>query len=123
MAINRSPWAALALLVALGGCASEPWDRTDLALGFTALGATIADWGQARYIAEHPAQFADKNPILGRHPARGKVDAYFICAMGGGYLLADALPGRYRKLFLGGATIVEISTVRHNRSIGVGFRW
>lgn len=114
---------ALACAVALAGCASEPWDTTDRVLGYTALGAAIADWSQARYIAENPSKFKDKNPLLGPHPSRTKVDAYFVGAIGGGYLLADALPGRYRKLFLGSATIVEISTVHDNLSIGVGFRW
>lgn len=112
---------ALALAVTLCGCASEPWDSTDRALGYTALGATVADWGQARYIANHSAQFQDKNPILGPHPSRAKVDAYFVGAIGGGYLLADALPSRYRKLFLGGAVVLEISVVHNNRSIGVRF--
>ncbi len=114
---------ALALAVALSGCANEPWDTTDRVLGYTALGAAVADWGQARYIAENPAQFQDKNPFLGKHPSRAKVDAYFIGAIGGGYLLADALPSRYRKLFLGSTAVIEISVVHDNRAIGVGFRW
>jgi hypothetical protein len=112
---------ALAFACLLFGCASEPWDSTDRVLGVTALGASVIDWGQARSIAKHPAQFEEANPILGKHPSREKVDAYFIGVIGGGYLVADMLSPGYRKLLLGGAVIVEISAVRHNRSIGVGF--
>lgn len=114
---------AIAFAVALAGCASEPWDKTDRVLGYTALGAAVADWGQARYIAENPSRFKDENPFLGQHPSRAKVDAYFVGAIGGGYLIADSLPSRYRKLFLGGAAVIEISVVQHNRALGVRFKW
>ena len=114
---------AIAFAAALAGCASEPWDTTDKVLGYTALGAAVADWGQARYVADNPAKFEDRNPLLGPHPSRAKVDAYFIGAIGGGYLIADGLPSRYRKLFLGGTAIVELRVVHHNRSVGIGFRW
>jgi len=114
---------AIAVAVSLAGCASEPWDKTDRVLGYTALGVAVADWGQARYIADNPGKFKDRNPFLGEHPSRAKVNAYFIGAIGGGYLIADGLPSKYRKLFLGGTAVLEISVVHENRSIGVGFRW
>jgi hypothetical protein len=114
---------AFALAVALSGCANGPWDRTDRMLGYTALGAAVTDWGQARYIADNPGKYQDRNSFLGDHPSRGKVDAYFIWAIGGGYLLADTLPSRYRKLFLGGVALVEITVAHDNRQIGVGFSW
>jgi hypothetical protein len=114
---------ALACAMALCGCANQPWDTTDRALGYAALAVTTADWAQARYIARNPAQYQENNSILSAHPSSGQVDAYFACAIGGGYLLADALPSTYRKFFLGGAAVFELSVVLHNRSIGVGVRF
>jgi hypothetical protein len=109
----------LGIIAALSGCASEPWDTTDRVLGAATLGLMVTDWGQARYIARHPAQYEENNPILGAHPSTAKVDAYFVCAIGGGYLLADNLESRYRKLFLGGAAAIEIHAIHNNYSIGV----
>jgi len=38
----------------------------------------VADWGQTRYIAMHEDAFHETNPILGGHPHRDKVDAFFL---------------------------------------------
>jgi hypothetical protein len=33
---------------------AEPWDATDKALGAAVVTTMIVDWGQTRYIAQHP---------------------------------------------------------------------
>ena len=115
-------WLLIIFILMLSGCASSgSWDTTDKALGATALAATVSDWGQTRFIAENPQRFHENNPLLGEHPSLGRVDAHFVGAIVGGYFIADALPGKYRKVFLGTVSILEISVTAHNKSIGVGW--
>lgn len=115
---------ALLLFLATGAvrdARAEPWDNVDLFLGATTTAALIADWGQTRYAAQHPDEFKEKNRILGEHPSVARVNVYFATYVVGALLVADWLTPDNRKLFLGVITVVEISAVKHNRSIGVKF--
>lgn len=41
--------------------------------------STLVDWGQTRTIAHHPDQYHEAfNPVLGDHPSRRNVDAWFL---------------------------------------------
>ncbi len=98
---------------------SRVWDNTDKLLAATALIATTVDWAQTRYIARHPRQYRELNPILGQHPSTGKVDRYFALSIVAGSAIAIALPSKYRKVWLGGITLVEVGFVIHNHHIGI----
>jgi len=100
---------------------AESWDGVDTFLGVTTTAALVADWGQTRYMAQHPAEFKEKNRILGEHPSVGRVNVYFATYVIGALLVADWLAPDNRKLFLCVISVVELSAVRHNRSIGVKF--
>ena len=99
---------------------AQDWDKTDLTLGAVALTATVIDWGQTRTIAKNPHLYHEINPILGRHPSVGRVDAYFAGVIVGGAVVAHLLPGQYRKWFLGGVAVLEIAVTAHNKNIGIG---
>lgn len=103
--------------------ANDPFDTTDKALFTASTIALVADWSQTRYIAAHPDRFYEQNPILGRHPSKQKVDLYFAGTIVGNYLIADALPSRYRKLWLGGVLAIELLLVAHNKHIGIKFHF
>ncbi len=99
---------------------ADEWDTTDKALAATALTAEVMDWHQTREIAHNPQSFHELNPILGQHPSVRDVNRYFIGSIAATYLLADALPENWRKMFLAGAATVEIGVVAHNYHIGLG---
>lgn len=99
--------------------ADEAWDTTDKALAGVALAATVIDWSQSRYIARNPALFEENNPLLGLHPSVGNVNAYFATSIVAGAALAYVLPKDYRKYFLGGVAVLEISAVSRNKHIGI----
>jgi len=77
------------------------------------------DWNQTRIIARNPDRFNEKNAILGNHPSVGKVNGYFAAAIIGTIGVAMALPSEYRKFWLGGITVLEVSVTQHNRSLGI----
>jgi len=82
----------------------------------------VADWGQTRYIATHPAQYHEQfNPIIYGHPHRDKVDAYFIGCLIVNNGIMIALPKKYRPWYAGAITAVEMYFVISNNQIGVKF--
>lgn len=115
---------AVAVGLALSGAAqAADWSAIDKALLAGAVTMLGADWAQTRYIAAHPDQFREKNPLLGSHPSTGKVNAYFLTAIAGTVGLALVLPATERKWFLGGVTVLETVMVIRNNSIGVGMKF
>jgi hypothetical protein len=113
--------------------AAERWDDTDKVLGATALAFTAADWAQTRYLAQNPCINAGGGTdcadpyrevglarhFIGERPTTGQVDRYFAGAIVVSALAAHYLPSAYRKWFLGGITLLELSVVANNRSIGL----
>ncbi len=103
--------------------AADCWDKTDIGLGITATALLMADLGQTHCIADNPQQFRERNPIMGSHPSRGKVDAYFAGSAIGLLAVAHFLPLKWRKVWLTGWIILEAGTVIANQSIGIGIRF
>ena len=97
----------------------QVWDDADKVIAGIAFTAMAVDWGQTRYIAKHPGLHFERNPLLGEHPSTSRVDAFFIGTAISAYLIADALPTRYRKLFLGGVAVVHIVCVTNNYGLGI----
>jgi hypothetical protein len=86
----------------------------------TSLTMLLIDWGQTRYIATHPDQFRENNPLLGRHPSLLTVDVYFTTAIILIAVITWILPKQYRIWWLGGIALLETGLVIHNHSIGIG---
>ena len=103
---------------------AEPWTETQQVLAATYLTAHTIDWAQTRYSArsttggKHGSGYDEENPILGRKPASGKTNAYFILTPIIGYFVLDALP-QYRSEILVVANVLEIGVVARNFSIGI----
>lgn len=111
--------AALLLLLAAGAAQADPWDTTDKVLGAAAVAALVVDWGQTRYIAQHPGQYYEHNALLPDHPTLGQVNRHFAVALAGTLLIADYLSPPNRKIFLSVITGFELAVTTRNRSIGV----
>jgi hypothetical protein len=82
--------------------------------------AIVADWGQTRYIANHPEQCHEAfNPALGHHPSTGRVDAWFVGALAVNNGVMIALPKKYRPWYAAGVTAVEAYFVVSNNQMGI----
>ena len=71
-------------------------------------------------------EYYEINPIINtgvNHFGTGFIPFYFAGSFGLQYLVADALPNIYRKMFLTGSAAMSAALVIHNNSIGleVGF--
>lgn len=110
------------LLALCGAVQAQSWTDEQRTLGAMYMTAHAIDWAQTRQIIREPGMW-ERNPILGRHPSRARVNAYFVITPIVGALLLDYLPSQHRTTALKVITTLEIATVAHNHYIGVRVRF
>lgn len=109
-------------LILLAGCLNahaDDWTRTDTALEATWLVLHAVDWGQTRYIAKNPDRFYEQNPILGKHPSVGRVNAYSALTSVAHYGVSQWLSPANRRIWQSVTIGFAAGTVAHNYHIGV----
>ncbi len=111
----------LAFCAATAAHAADPWDVTDKALAATAMTSLAIDWRQTQTIAENPNRWYELNPILGHHPSIGAVNRHFAFNAVLIGTIANYLPSKYRKVYLGAVSVVELSFAKHNYGLGIRF--
>jgi hypothetical protein len=131
----------IAAIVALSGCATinykpDPWTTQDTVLqaAFTAL--TVVDWGQTRSGAAEMKtdqwgntigyRYRELNPVLGEHPTKGSIDAYFPAMILAHAGIAYLLPANRDENGISWRTIwqsvwigVEAGYVHRNYQMGI----
>jgi hypothetical protein len=111
--------ACLLFLGLLLSACSSPWTRGDTYRQSAVIGLMAVDHHQTREIAAHPEKWEEYNPILGRHPSEGKVDAYFLSLAAGHTAIAAVLPRKWRSfwqyLYIGAEGICVV----HNFGEGI----
>jgi hypothetical protein len=111
-------------LIALNGNAAprwwekHEWKESDTALQLSYTMLHLADWGQTLDIENHPYHF-ETNPLLGRYPTRGEINTYFATTLALHWLIARALPQRWRNQFQLGTIALEFDVVSDNHSAGI----
>ena len=113
----------LLIFLPLTAHAFDPWDRTDKVLAGMYLLATATDWRQTVYIAHHPETTREINPILNEHPSEANVNQYFMASVAIKLLVAQVLPSKWRKVWLGSMFVVSGSLATYNASHGIKIEW
>ena len=101
----------------------EGWTDKEKILFGTASLALIADYKSTASVLYPDQGYRELNPILGPHPSRAKLSAYFITYLIGNYFIADYLGHANRERWLLTLTIVETAAAAHNVSIGATIRF
>jgi hypothetical protein len=116
-------WNGRALMLTSSVPARVSWSRTDLALAGAFTAALLIDAGQTRGLArEGWVGFHEGNPLLGRTPSVGRINAY-TAAAGFAVLGAAALvPPRARRVLLVAAAAVQAVTVSRSAAKGIPIR-
>lgn len=82
------------------------------------MGLTEIDREQTLYVANHPTQFYEHNPILGIHPTPAVVNLYFAFALL--HPVVSCILGQpYRMLWQGSTIVIEGVTTFRNHSVGI----
>ena len=79
----------------------------------------VVDWGQTLSIADNPNDYHELNPIIGRHPSRGKVNTYMLASALLHPLVTYAIPTEYRWYWLGSTLALSTACVVNNKAIGL----
>jgi hypothetical protein len=79
----------------------------------------IIDWSQTRYIAAHPEQYYEKNPLLSEHPSVSDVDQHFLISAAGTYLIYKLLPAKVRKHLAISGIRLEAFCTSNNTTLGI----
>jgi hypothetical protein len=81
------------------------------------------DWGQTRYIAEHPEQFYERTSrqYIGEHPTTGKVDAYMAQTAVLHFAIAHYAPPEWRAAFQYITIGDKLNATIGNAVIGIKF--
>ena len=113
-------WSIIFLLFI--GCAGyKPTPlTTNQVLGEVAWQAIhIVDWGQTLSIADNPDEYKEYNPLIGKHPSRGRVNIVMLAGAVVHPLVTYAIPSEYRAYWLGGTIAASGLCVISNNSIGL----
>jgi hypothetical protein len=110
-----------ALLFSTSAFAADTWSTGDTYREATFQVLNIIDWGQTRYIAQHPDQFYESESawIIGKHPSVETVDTFMLVSAILHPLVAYYLPSSWRSAFqyisIGG----KLNNTIGNASIGI----
>lgn len=121
--------ALVALLVAsLPSHASCLW--TDNGWTNTAIVSANAlllrDWGQTRYIADHPERYREvgiAENFIGQHPTSGQVNKYFVSSIVATNVVGCLLPDHWKTGFYTGVAAFQFKVTEDNAEIGIGFKF
>lgn len=113
----------ITILCSSSVCSADPWDRTDKILLGTTMATAVLDYGQTMHIARNPQDHYEYNQILGDHPSPSAVRNGFLIGAAVKIIVAELLPSKYRKWWLGGWTIGSGAMVLRNYHQGISFEW
>lgn len=99
------------------------WTKEDTFYQAASTVLQVADWGQARYISEHPEKYYEINPILGEHPSIEEVNIYFAGSIIGKTLISYLLPPKLRRIWQVGNIGASTYLVIRNNGIGIKIKF
>ena len=79
----------------------------------------VVDWGQTLDIADNPNEYQEVNPLMGKHPSRGKVNIYMASSALLHPLVTYLIPHKWRWYWIGGTIVTSGACVINNNSIGL----
>jgi len=121
--------ALILFLALLPSVAFAQWTTEHKTLAAIAGAALLADYAQTRDIAyrqQHACAngcMHELNPLLGKKPTRGRINAYFATVAIGGYFALDNMSSESRTTALSAAAVLEIAVVGRNKHIGLSMRF
>ena len=95
------------------------WDKTEKALYGSFLILESVDYLQTKEILNPNDNIIEKNPLINKK----NVTPYFIGCSLLGYVIADRLDHKKRKIFLMLANTLELGMVAHNYKLGIRFKF
>ena len=106
------------------------YDKEAIIMQAAVISLLLVDMSQTLYISSHN-EYRELNPVLGEHPSKDKVYAYFLGTIvvhtAVSYLI-EKVPGienpkQWRRAWQGSFIVIESGVVSRNLTIGIGFSY
>ncbi len=110
-------------LISPEGCRADEWTRADYLLEGSWVALHVLNWGTTLDIADNPGRYYETNPIMGRHPSRGKVNLYFVSTTVAHVLTSALLPKKWREYFQVGSIAVTGGCLGWDLSLGLKIKF
>lgn len=99
---------------------AEPMTKEQKVLQGTYLTVHAIDWRQTRYIAKHPDEFSETNPLLGENPSTSKVDNLMLSIALLHTGITKSLPSEHRMYWQMFTLGFKVGYVEKNIYLGIG---
>lgn len=112
---------AVLLLASSSAFARDEWRTSDTYRETAFQTLNVIDWGQTRYISEHPDQFYEKDysGLIGSSPTSGRINAFMAESAVLHFAVSYFIPHGWRDVFqyitIGG----KLNSTINNASIGI----
>jgi len=109
------------LLLLSSSAFADEWTTADSYREAAFQTLNVIDWGQTRYIAEHPDQFYEKDysGLIGSNPTTGRIDAFMaefaVLHFVASYFLPHGWRDAFQYITIGG----KLNSTINNASIGI----
>ena len=97
-------------------CFAGDWSKIDTAWELGYLGVMTIDCLQAR---DTRPQYVERNPLLGEHPSKGRIDNLCLASAIGHFGVSYVLPSDWRRIWQISTIAAEIVVVQHQYRIGL----
>ena len=98
---------------------ADKWRKGEIGLQALSTSLQIIDWGQTLDIADKPDRYWELNPIVGKHPSRGRVNTYFALSIVSNIVTSHFLPSDWRYAWLTSRIVISGYFVNNNYGIGL----
>ncbi len=104
-------------------CRADEWKKADYLLEGSWIALHVLNWGTTLDIADNPGRYHEMNPIMGRHPSRGRVNLYFAGTTVAHVLTSALLPKKWREYFQVGSIAVTGGCLGWDLSLGLKIKF
>jgi len=100
---------------------ADEWRESDTYREATYQVLNVIDWGQTRYIAEHPERYREKGAafFIGEYPSIGTVNNYMIGSAVLHLIASNYLPHKWREAFQYVTIGDKLNATISNFSVGI----
>lgn len=119
-----------AIIILLIFCAAVPaaaedareWTTLDTALQTAFVAITLVDWAQTQQSVRNREHYlyVETNPVLGKYPSKGRVNAVIGASILAHTAISYSLPKPWRTVWQSVWIGIETQAVRQNHAVGLG---
>lgn len=111
-------WLLIISILLLTACAHDPWTKAEKAKETAWLALHAVDHKQTQYAMDRPNEYKELNPILGKHPSKGRINTFMLTTAIGHFLITNYIPKEHRAFWQNFTLGTKAAVVGWNFHVG-----